>query len=53
MDEKQITPTMQKLAKAFSIIKQLVCKKFYGKATLSFENGNVINVNVSESFKID
>ena len=50
---EELTPAMKKLAKALSIIKQLVGKKFYGKVMLSIENGNIVNVNVSESFKIE
>jgi hypothetical protein len=50
---EELTPTMKRLAKAFSILKQLVARKFFGKVTLYFEAGNVVNIHVSESFKVE
>jgi hypothetical protein len=50
--DKELTPIMKRLEQAFSIVKQLVNKNFYGKVILSIQNGKIINVNVSESFEI-
>lgn len=52
-DDMELSPTMMKLAKAISVLKQLVARKFYGKVVLSFESGSVVNINVSESFKVE
>ena len=44
---------MDKLTKLITIIKGLVSRKFFGKVIISFESGNVVNLNISESFKLD
>lgn len=52
-DDMELSPIMMKLAKAISVLKQLVTRGFTGDVYLSFENGKVTFVNVSESIKVE
>jgi hypothetical protein len=38
--------------KALAIIKGLIGRRFFGKVTLTFEAGKIINVNIGESVQI-
>jgi hypothetical protein len=50
---EEISPKDMRLLRAIKIVKDLVRRSFYGKITVSIEAGNVVNVNVSESIKVD
>ena len=50
---EELKPVIQKLARVFHILKGLTARKFYGKVTISFEDGNPLNIQVTESFKVE
>ena len=41
------------LKKLVDLIQGLIDKKFYGKLTISFEAGNIVNIKKEESIKIE
>ena len=50
---EEMTPEYHKLTKVVHVLKKLMLRKFFGKITISFENGFAVNINVSESFKVE
>ena len=42
---------MSKLKETIKIITDLCSRKFYGKLVISFEAGNITNINKSENIK--
>lgn len=48
-----VNPRESRLLKAIKVLKDLMRRYFYGKIIISMESGNVTNINVSESFKVD
>ena len=50
---EELTPIVQKLAQVVRVLKGLAARKFYGKITISFEGGTPLNIQVTESFKVE
>jgi len=50
---EELKPVITKLARVFQVLKGLTARKFYGKVTIAFENGTPLNIQVTESFKVE
>lgn len=50
---EELKPVITKLARVFQVLKGLTARKFYGKVIITFENGTPLNIQVTESFKVE
>lgn len=53
MTQQDMTPEVKRILKVIAIFKQLAQRRYYGKTTLSWEAGKVVNLKVEESYRID
>jgi len=51
--KEDLTPEVKRILKVIAIFKQLCGRKYYGKTTLSWEAGKIVNLKVEESYKIE
>jgi len=51
--KEDLTPELKRIIKVIAIFKQLAERKYYGKTTLSWEAGKIVNLKVEESYKIE